>query len=182
MNATPSNKNLYKELEASLPTSTEEQRKLWATTIIEENIDIKELSNLLKCDYKIASRFLWLLGRIGMTNPDKLYSVLPFLLDFSDQVNPGYKTAFANYWLLAGVPPENEGKAIDLLFKWLLATDTNVSIKSRSLSVLFRLTKKYPELKNELKLSLEDQMDKHSKEFKKKAVKIITELEGKNSY
>jgi len=182
MNATPSNKNLYKELEASLPTSTEEQRKLWATTIIEENIDIKELSNLLKCDYKIASRFLWLLGRIGMTNPDKLYSVLPFLLDFSDQVNPGYKTAFANYWLLAGVPPENEGKAIDLLFKWLLATDTNVSIKSRSLSVLFRLTKKYPELKNELKLSLEDQMDKHSKEFKKKAVKIITELVGKNSY
>lgn len=80
---------------------------------------------------------------------------------------------------------EYSSQSFDSIFKsnkWLLATDTNVSIKSRSLSVLFRLTKKYPELKKELKLSLEDLMDKHSKEFKKKAVKIITELVGKNSY
>ena len=76
---------------------------------------------------------------------------------------------------------EYSSQSFDSIFKsnkWLLATDTNVSIKSRSLSVLFRLTKKYPELKNELKLSLEDQMDKHSREFKKKAVKILAELEN----
>ncbi|NUY79608.1 hypothetical protein HUK80_01775 [Flavobacterium sp. MAH-1] len=168
--------DFYKELESSLPTSTEDQRKVWATAIIEKSIAIKDLSGLLKGEQKIASRFLWLLGRIGMSNPNTLFVELPFLLDFCDQVNPIYKMSFANFWLIAGVPPENEGKAIDLSFKWLLSADTNVTIKSRSLSVLFKLTKKYPELKNELKFCLEDQMDKHSNEFRKKATKILLEI------
>lgn len=173
----PSGIGLYKELESSLPASTEEDRKIWATRIVEQDLDLSDFFSLLKCDYKIASRFLWLLGRIGMEHPEKLLTALPSLLKFSDQIAPKYKTSFANYWLLSGVPQENEGQAIDLLFKWLLAPDTNVTIKSRSASVLLRLIKKYPELRNELKLCLEDQMDKYSKEFKRKSTKIIAELD-----
>lgn len=149
---------------------------MWAAKIIEKDIDIKDLSKLLELEHKIASRFLWLLGGIGMANPNKLFNELPFLLDLSNRLDPVYQTSFANFWLIAGVPPENEGVAIDLLFKWLLSKDTNVTIKSRSLSVLFKLTTKYPELKNELRLCLEDQMDKHSYEFKKKATKILIKI------
>ena len=176
MSAILSNEDFYTELESSLATSTEEQRKVWATTIIEKEIPIESLSKLIQRDHKTATRFLWLLGRIGMERPKTLFNELPFLFDLCNRVSPIYKTSFANYWLMAGVPPENEGKAIDLLFEWLLSADTNVSIKSRSLHVLFKLTKKYPELKNELKICLEDQMDKHSNDFKKKAVKVMKAL------
>lgn len=171
-----SHTDFHKELESSLAASTEEQRKVWAATIIEKKIDIKDLSELLKHEGRIAVRFLWLLSGIGILSPDKLFIELPFLLDLCNRLNPIYKTSFANFWRIAGVPPENEGEAIDLLFKWLLSNDTNVTIKSRSLLVLFDLTKKYPELKNELKLSLEDQMHKHSKDFRKRVVKILMEL------
>ncbi len=177
MNGSFSTAKFYRELEASLPASNGEQRKRWATTIIEKNIEIKNLSKLLKGGQKIATRFLWLLSDIGILSPDRLLSALPFLFEVCEHLNPDYKTSFASFWLYAGIPPENEGRAIDLLFHWLLSPDTNVTIKSRSLWVLFKLTKKYPELKNELKLCLKDQMDKYSKDFKKRATKILMEIE-----
>lgn len=172
-----SNTEFYKELESILPSSIGDQRKIWVTAIIEKGIDIRDLAGLLKGEYKIASRFLWLLSEIGLSDPDKLFVALPFLLDFTENLNPVYKTSFANFWLIAGIPPENEGKAIDLSFQWLLSNETNVTIKSRSVLVLFKLTKKYPELKDELKLCLMDQMDKYSNDFRKRAVKILRELE-----
>jgi len=172
-----SNTEFYKRLEAFLPSSNGEQRKIWVAAIIEKNIELKDLSGLLSGEYKTASRFLWLLSEIGMSNPEKLFIALPFLLDFTDNLNPVYKTSFANFWLIAGIPPENEGKAIDLSFQWLLSNETNVTIKSRSILVLFKLTKKYPEIKKELKLCLMDQMDKYSNDFRKRAVKILLEIE-----
>ena len=39
--------------------------------------------------------------------------------------------------------------------------------------ILLNLAKKLPELKNELKLCLEDQMDKYSKDFRKRSGRII---------
>ncbi len=172
-----SNTEFFKELKSSLPASTLAKRNIWVNVIIERDIDIKELSKLLNCEPKIATRFLWLLTEIGEINSNKLFTALPFLLDLCDRLNPVYKTSFANFWLIAGVPPENEARAIDLLFQWLLSTETNVTIKSRSLRVLLKLTKKYPELKNELKLCLTDQMNKHTNVFEKRVTKILIELE-----
>jgi hypothetical protein len=178
MNSIVYNSEFYQELEASLYKSTFENRRIWAGKIIEENIDIKDLSRLLKAERKTATRFLWLLSDIGIINPNKLFIELPYLLDICDHLNPIYKTSFASFWRISGVPPENEVKAIDLLFQLLLAADTNVSIKSRSIFVLFELSKKYPELKNELTLCLKDQMDKHTFDFQKRVSKILIQLES----
>ncbi len=177
MNLNFSTTKFYRELESSLPTSTVAQRKIWASTIIEKDISIKDLSSLLECNQKIASRFLWLLTEIGIADQVKLFTELPFLFDLCDRLNPAYKNSFAIFWLTVGIPPENESKAIDLLFQWLLSANTNVTIKSRSILVLFKLTKKHPELKNELKLCLKGQVDKHTTDFEKRARKILLEIE-----
>lgn len=168
----------YKELQALLISSDASQRKKWATSIVEKDIDLEELSDLLKEEKKIAIRFLWFLTEIGMIDPDKLFEFLPFLLKLCDQLDPAYKQSFASYWLIAGIPKTQEPKAIDLCFDWLMSADTNITIKSRSIWVLQKLCKKYPELKNELKLCIKHQMDKYSKDFEKRAVKILTELES----
>lgn len=178
MNVSFSNNIFYKELECELHTSTAQRRREWAATIIEKKIDIKSLSNLLKCEQKTASRFLWLLSDIGVLNANKLFIELPFLLELCEQINnTSYKTSFASFWHIVGVPPENEGKAIDLLFQWLISTHTNVTTKSRAIFVLFKLTKKYPELKNELKLCLKGQIEHHTNDFKKRVSKILIEIE-----
>ena len=168
----------YKELENSLPKSTSDDRKIWASTIIREDLDIKYLSKLVLCKEEVASRFLWLLSEIGEIDSSKLFKELPFLLDLNDKIkHVDTEASFANYWLISGVPIENEAKAIDLMFTWIQSADVNVTAKSRSLFVLFNLTKKYPELKNELKICLEDQMDKNTKDFSKRVKKILNKLE-----
>lgn len=177
MSSSFSMSNFYRNLESGLPGSTEAQRQNWARTIVEHDLDLKQLSGLLHGEKKTATRFLWMLSGIGIINPGKLHEALPFLLEYVEAINPAYLTSFANYWLIAGVPPQNEGKAIDLSFEWLMSAEINVTIKSRAAFVLFKLTRKYPELKNELRLCLEDQRDKYSKDFKKRAVKILKDLE-----
>ena len=176
MNTNFSLSEFHNELKSSLLESTKEIRKEWIAIILENNIEIKSFFDLLKSDHKIAIRFLWFLSEIGLTNQEKLLSELPILFKEYENLHPRYKTSFASFWYLVGVPQENEGKAIDLLFHWLLSNQTNVTTKSRSLSVLFKLTQKYPELKNELVFSLKDQMHKCTKSFEKKANKILIEM------
>ncbi len=172
-----SNIDFYNELETDLPTSTAAQRKVWASVIVNNDLDIKKLSTLLHCNKKIALRFSWLLSEIGALNPNKLLVELPYLLNQSKQIDHfNFTESFATYWLISGVPLENESRAIDLLFQWILSNQINVTTKSRALKVLIHITKKYPELKNEFSICLHDQIDKHSKGFKKKAIKVLTEL------
>ena len=172
------NLELYNELKLSLPTSSAEERKVWASIIIEEEIEIKDLSNLLFCEKKIASRFSWLLSGIGALDSNKLLNELPFLYSISDQItNINFKHSFATYWSLCGVPSQNEAEAIDLLLGWIQSSKINVTTKSRSLFAFYNLTKKYPDLHNELKHCLEDQLDKNTTEFKKRALKILDKLD-----
>ncbi len=176
--STYSNTEFYNELELSLPTSDAEQRRIWASAIIENEFDLKEFSKLLRSENKVATRFLWLLSEIGEKDPSRLFRELPFFFELSDEIKHlDFKTSFATYWLIAGVPLENEARAIDLLFGWLQSAHTNVTTKSRSLFVLFKLTNKYPELKNELKLCLEDQMEKNTNDFSKRARKVLKDLD-----
>lgn len=177
MNDNSSNIEFYKLLESSLPGSSADERKLWASLIIENDMDIKALSELLHCNKKIALRFAWLLTEIGILKPDKLLNVLPYLLKQKEQIDQfNFTASFATYWSIAGVPLENEAKAIDILFQWILSPDVNTTTKFRAIKVLLPLSKKYSELKNELSLCLNDQIDKHSKDFEKKVRKALDEL------
>lgn len=167
----------YHKLEHALPKSTADERMKWASIIIDRNYDLKELSKLLFENKQISTRFLWLLSDIGGIDSKVLFDELPYLFNLRDKINHlETKASFANYWLLVGVPIQNEAEAITLLFEWLQSNEVNVHTKSRSLFVLFNLTKKYPELKNELKLCLEDQLDKNTPDFNKRANKILVEL------
>ena len=167
----------YNILETSLPTSTVDIRSKWVSEIIKKKIDIKDLSKLLWSDKQVSTRFLWLLSEIGIMSPNILHKELPFLLQLSDEIKHiDFKKSFASFWLISGVPLKNESRAIDLLFNWIQSFSTDITTKSRALIVLFKLTKKYPELKNELKICLEDQIIKNQDSFTKRAKKIIDKL------
>lgn len=169
----------YTTLENNLPKSTGTERQQWVQVIIENDFDILELSTLIDEEPKIATRFLWMLTGIAMQEPQKLHAVLPALFEKSKQVtHVDMQASFANYWRFCGVPKENEAEAIDLLFHWLQSADTNVTIKSRALFVLADLIKMYPDLKNELRLCIEDQLDKNTKDFDKRALKILQNIKA----
>jgi len=167
--------NFYTELEKLLPQSTAHHRKIWASKIIEDDIDLNHLIALVKSEKKVSTRFLWLLSEVGYLNPNKLFQILPLLLELSNTMD--IKNSIATFWLIAGIPTENEAQSIDLLFNWIQSSSTNVTTKSRSIFVLLNLTIKYPELKHELKICLEDQLNKHTADFNKRVIKILKTLE-----
>jgi len=167
--------HFYSELESLLPQSTTHHRKIWASKIIQNDIDLNQLIPLIKSKKKVSTRFLWLLSEVGNLNPNKLLQILPLLLKLSHTVD--INNSIATFWLIAGIPTENEAQSIDLLFNWIQSSSTNVTTKSRSILVVLNLTIKYPELKNELKICLEDQLNKYTADFNKKVIKILKTLE-----
>lgn len=167
----------YDHLLQHLAASTGADRKRWGEQIAAEEIDVRELIPLLFANKKTAYRFSWLLSDIGVANPQKLFGVLPYAFAQRDKTEiPGFEQQFAKYWRIAGIPEEDKGTAIDLLFNWLTYPKTTVHIKSVSLEVLYTLTQEYPELKNELKLCIEDELERNTPAFKKQAKKILVKL------
>lgn len=167
----------YDELLTGLPSSDGTQRMAWAKRIIEEQIGIEQLFGLLYEDKKVTMRFSWLLSDIGILNAQSLKVVLPQLFAVRDKVNyADFQYSFAKYWNYVGVPEENKGEVIDLLFRWVEDPTVSVHIKTNAVTVLSRLVKEYPDLKNELVIVLEYQLDKNLVSFKSLAQKLLTEL------
>lgn len=162
------------QLIEGLPSSTSAQRSAWAKQIVDNQLDLKALSDCLEMDYKIASRFAWLLSGVGMYDPSFLKKSLEFLFNkMNDITTFNFSYSIVKYWAIAGIPEANEGAALDLLFDLFNAPKTDVHIKAKALEVLFELYKKYPEIKNELVSSIESEQDKNTNAFQKKAGKIL---------
>ena len=167
------------ELKAELPTSTATQRSQWASTIVEQQLDIPALATLLHAPQPIATRFCWLLSELGELSPNTLHKALPYLLNLSNTITHiNIKPAFANYWRIAGVPEQNEAQAIHLLFGWLQAPSTSVTIKGRAMLVLQTLCSKHPDLRGELLQTLQQQQHLHSPNFAKRVAKVLQALEA----
>lgn len=164
--------NILSDLENRLARSTDADRKEWAKRIAENHTNLRDLcQHLLKSKYEIASRFLWLLTDIGTLAPELLHAQLPFILDLYRKralQQLDMPASLANYWKTTGVPEENEGEAIELLFTWLQSPQTKVNTKARALSVLLVMYSKYPDLKVELLACLKDQLGKNTEAFDRK--------------
>lgn len=173
-------REIYQTLLSSLPSSMAVNRTQWARIIVEQDLDLLELSRLLLEDKKVATRFLWLLSDIGQLQPQKLAAILPHLFEIRKQVQVDMAHAFTRYWFLCGIPPENEGEAVDMLFDWLLSPKTGVSIKVYAVHNLVQLALKYPDLKEEVKLAIETMLGKSTKPFDKCAEKDLRKLDERS--
>ena len=166
--------SLYEELQAKLATSDGADRRNWGRMIAEHDVDMEELLPLLFAERKTAQRFAWLLSDIGEANAEKLFSVLSYAFEKRHETDiPGFEQQFVKYWRIAGVPEQDKGMAIDLMFNLLADPKVGPHIKSVSAEVLYSLTKEYPDLVNELTLCLEHELDKNTGTFRKKAEGIL---------
>ena len=65
---------------------------------------------------------------------------------------------------------------MDICFKYLGSPKEALAVKVFSMSVLGNLAKKYPEIKSELKLIIEDQLPEQTAGFKSRAKKVLDQL------
>jgi len=152
-------------------------RKKWAARIIENQINLVDLVELIHAEYPVAMRFSWLIGDLCEQKPELVFPTISYFFSARDQIKiKNFDRSLAKLFWLSGVPSEIESEVIDELFKWLHDPKITVSTKNYSLFALQKLTVIHPELKNELRIVIEDQLGKNSSSFEKRAGVILGEL------
>jgi hypothetical protein len=98
------------------------------------------------------------------------------ILNLQKPVNDAVKRNTLRVLRYVEIPEDLMGIAADICFKYLLSGKEPVAVKVHAMDVLFNITRKFPELKEELKLAIEDQMPFGSAGFRSRGGKILKSL------
>ena len=74
---------------------------------------------------------------------------------------------------MVDIPEEFHGEVMNKCFSFIESPSTDIAVKASSLTVLFNLTKIYPEIKDELKIIIEAKWDTETAAFKSRGRKIL---------
>lgn len=140
-----------------------------------------ELKKIVELIYKakapIPHRASWLLSAVNEQHPELLR---PYLSKFVDTIESfqvdGVKRNMINVLASHQIPEKIQGKAVDVCFRLLLSPSETVVVKTQAMQVLANISEEYPELKQELKIAIDDQWDKNTAAFHARAKHIRKKL------
>jgi hypothetical protein len=176
---------MYQQLLQNLTVSlgndrSSENRQMWTDYLIKEQVELIHLTELLDAEHPVGMRFTWLLGHILEENPGQIAPIVSYCFEHRNQYTfPGIKRTLAKMFWLAGVPEKIEGLVVDELFKWVLDPKIKVAVKVYGIDALCNMVLKYPDLKEELLIVIDDQLDKNSVAFRARAKKVLKVLKQK---
>ncbi|MBK9636885.1 MAG: hypothetical protein IPO63_03380 [Bacteroidetes bacterium] len=150
-----------------------------ARKILKEKIPLKNLFPVLYLEHPISTRFSWLLGDISMIDPSKSKEIIIEGFKNFDRIHIlNFDRTIAKQCMICGndLPQKLEGEIVDRLFYWLNTPSISIATKYYAMLTLFNLCRKYPDLKNELIVSIQAQLPHSSKALKNCGNKILTSL------
>ena len=138
----------------------------------------EQIVNLFKSgNSKICQRAAWVLGYI---EPQNLNIIKPHLFAFLNMLDLNVQDAVKRNIVKTlesiDIPENLIGIAADKCFKLLASPDEAIAIKVYCMSVLYTICKKEPELKNELKLLIEEELRFGGAAIKSRGNKILNLL------
>ncbi len=153
--------------------------KQWAAFIVQNDIALIDIIALIHAEHPIAMRFSWLLGGLCERDPQRVFPVVTYLFTTRDTITiQHFERSLAKMFYLAGIPPEIEGEAVDALFQWLLDPKAIISTRNFAMAALDKLCLKYPELRHELKVVLEELVLPPGGSLEKKARKLLAAMKA----
>lgn len=173
--------SIKKEIIKNIGSSYAVYRVPLAHKILKQKIPLKELFPILYLEHPISTRFSWLLGDISSIDPSKSKEiVIEGFKNFNRIKILNFDRTLAKQCLLCrnDLPKKLEGEIVDRLFYWINTHGISVATKYYSMYALFHLCRKFPDLKNELLVSLEAQAPLNTEMFKKHAIKLQLKLKS----
>lgn len=176
---------MHEQLLQNLGTSlsndrSTENRQMWTNYIIKEQVELIHLTELLDAEHPIGMRFTWLLGHILEESPAQITPIVTYCFENRNKWTfPGVKRWLAKMLWLAGIPEEIEGLVVDELFKWILDPKVKVAVKVYGMDALYNMVQKYPDLKEELLIVIDDQWNKNSVAFRARGKRVLKALRQK---
>lgn len=127
---------------------------------------------------ELANRAAFYLRHVIDAHPFLIEPFLPrMILALQEPISNPVKRFIVAVLQDADIPEEHEGILADKCFQFLNSAKETIAVKVFSMTVLFRIVKKYPELKMELEESIRTQLPYGSAGFKSRGQKILKALE-----
>jgi len=140
----------------------------------------KELQKLaFSEDNNISLRASWIMDKAAEQRADFITSDLIEYLSLKVVTHTSHSVIRACLRLLGReeLPKKNLGLLTNQCFEWLAASGSPIAVKVHAMQILYRVTLLEPDLKNELKVLIEDQLPHGSAGFKSRGKRILKQLE-----
>jgi hypothetical protein len=133
----------------------------------------------LNDEYRVVQRAAWIISIVCGEYPELLTPHLPAMIKRMQE--PGLPTAVKRNVVRViqtiKIPKKLHGAVMDACFQFLSDPKETIAVRCFSMTVLFNLTKYYPEIKNELKMAIIQLLDhKATAGLRSRAKKVIAQL------
>ncbi len=129
---------------------------------------------ILKGDKKIAQRVSWAMSYCVEAYPGLIISHLESLMEnLRNPVHDAIKRNTLRSLEYVEIPEDLMGLVADICFEFLDSPKESIATRVFSMTALYKICQKEPELSNELKLVIEDHYPHGSAGFKSRARKIL---------
>ena len=135
-----------------------------------------ELFNLFLHDgYRVVQRAAWPLSFAVIGQPQLVKKHLSKLIKNLQKpvLHDAVKRNTVRLLQEIDIPEKFHGEIMDTCFRYIASPDEAVAVKAFSLTILENLSHQYPEIKNELKLLIEERWDYETAAFHSRAKKIL---------
>ena len=143
----------------------------------EVNGDMEKFAELMRLffskDTRTCQRAAWVVSHCVERNPWLLKPYLNKLVkNLYNNITDATKRNSVRVLQFIDLPENLWGETIEICFRYLTGSEA-IAIKVFSMTVLYNLSLKVPEIANELKVVIEDQLPFGSAGFKSRARKIL---------
>jgi hypothetical protein len=131
-------------------------------------------------DIKTCQRAAWIVSHCAERNS---WQIIPYIdklvKNMYNDITDATKRNTVRVLQFVDIPEELWGEIIEICFKYLVGKEA-VAIKVFSMTILYNLSLKVPEITNELKVTIEDQLPYGSAGFKSRGKKVLQQISKPN--
>jgi HEAT repeat protein len=127
-------------------------------------------------EYRVTQRAAWVVAHCGKSHPELITPYIePMIKNLKKEVHVAVIRNTLKLLQEIDIPKQLWGITTDICFK-LLESNKPIAVKVFSMTVLANICEKEPDLKNELRIIIEDQLPYGSAGFKSRAAKTLKRL------
>jgi hypothetical protein len=162
---------------ANIPSATE--KEILIREVRDSGQIFSSLLNLALYDKDpLAWRAAWILDGAAEVNPEIAAKHIRLIVHRLPSIkSSGTIRSLLRMLCRYHIPEEEQGLLIDLCFKYMVSELYPVAVKVHAMQIIYNHCLMYPELKDELKTVIEDQVSNNSVGFMARGRRIIRQLE-----
>jgi hypothetical protein len=122
----------------------------------------------------LPSRASWVVSAVTDKYPELLKPYIKRIVTHIEKFDhPGTRRNLLRYLSDNKLPKSVEGKLYDVCFKWALSRNEPPGVKVYSVQILFNIAQKEPDLKNEVRLILEELIHHESAAIRNRCLHLM---------